>query len=190
MSDRYGPAPGQRFLEDMRIKGLQPKTLYLRRMRDVSWFPGHAPDSSRPADLRAFQLDMKARGVGAPTFYSRLTGLRFFFATTCPHPEMKRHMCDQRAAGKIPVVLSAKEVARLLEAAPGPWPKQSGGLQGCLRWRVAGQRSHPSEGWRYRARGASPTHLPEARPAGRLFPGRNRVDPISTRQLNRAFGVA
>ena len=30
----------------------------------------------------------------------------------------------------------------------------------------------------------------EARPAGWLFPGRNRVDPISTRQFNRAFGVA
>ncbi len=30
----------------------------------------------------------------------------------------------------------------------------------------------------------------EARPAGWLFPGRNRVDPISTRQFNRAFGVS
>ena len=30
----------------------------------------------------------------------------------------------------------------------------------------------------------------EARPAGWLFPGRNRVDPISTRRFNRAFGVA
>ena len=30
----------------------------------------------------------------------------------------------------------------------------------------------------------------EARPGGWLFPGRNRVDPISTRQFNRAFGVA
>jgi integrase/recombinase XerD len=30
----------------------------------------------------------------------------------------------------------------------------------------------------------------EARPAGWLFPGRNRVDPISTRQFNLAFGVA
>lgn len=30
----------------------------------------------------------------------------------------------------------------------------------------------------------------EARPQGWLFPGRNRIDPISTRQFNRAFGVA
>ncbi len=43
----------------------------------------------------------------------------------------------------------------------------------------------------------SPAHLDllrdyyrEARPAGWFFPGRNRVDPISTRKFNRAFGVA
>ncbi|MFT5624449.1 MAG: integrase/recombinase XerD [Lentimonas sp.] len=30
----------------------------------------------------------------------------------------------------------------------------------------------------------------EARPRGWMFPGRNRVDPISTRQFNRSFGVA
>lgn len=30
----------------------------------------------------------------------------------------------------------------------------------------------------------------EARPAGWLFPGRNRVDPILTRQFNRDFGAA
>ena len=30
----------------------------------------------------------------------------------------------------------------------------------------------------------------EARPKEWMFPGRNRIDPISTRQFNRAFGVA
>ena len=45
---------------------------------------------------------MKERGVGAPTFNNRLAVLSFFFATTCPRPEMKRHMRYQRAAKKIP----------------------------------------------------------------------------------------
>ncbi len=121
MSDQYVPALRQRFLEDMRIKGLQSKTqtMYLRGMRDFTRFLGHAPDSATPEELRAFQLDMKERGIGAPTFNNRLTVLSFFFATTCPRPEMKRHMRYQRAAKKIPVVLSAEEVARIIEAAPG-----------------------------------------------------------------------
>ena len=109
MTDQYVLALRQRFLEDMRIKGLQPKTqtMYLRAMRDFTPYLGHSPVSATPEELRAFQLDMKERGVGAPTFNNRLTVLSFFFATTCPRPEMKRHMRYQRAAKKIPVVLSA-----------------------------------------------------------------------------------
>ncbi len=129
MSDQYVPAPRLRFLEDMRIKGLQPKTqtMYLRAVRDFMRFLGHAPDSATLEELRAFQQEMKERGVGAPTFNNRLTVLSFFDATTCPRPEMKRHMRYQGAAKKIPVVLSAEEVTRILEAALGPG----------LRYRVA-----------------------------------------------------
>lgn len=122
MSDQYVPALRQRFIEDMQIKGLQPKTqtMYLRGVRDFSRFLGHSPDTATPEDLRAFQLDMKERGVGAPTFNTRLTVLSFFFAATCPRPEMKAHMRYQGTAKKIPIVLSAEEVVRILEAAPGP----------------------------------------------------------------------
>ena len=93
--------------------------MYLRRMRDFTRFLGHAPDTATPEELRAFQLDMKKKGVGAPTFNNRLTVSSFFFAATCPRPEMKRHMRYERTAKKIPVVLSAEEVARILQAAPG-----------------------------------------------------------------------
>ncbi|MBQ2262948.1 MAG: phage integrase N-terminal SAM-like domain-containing protein [Loktanella sp.] len=103
MSEQHIPPLRRRFLEDMRIKGLQPKTqtMYLRAMRDFSGFLGHSPDSATPEELRAFQLDMKEKGIGAPTFNNRLTVLSFFYATTCPRPEMKRHMRYQRAAKKI-----------------------------------------------------------------------------------------
>ena len=88
MSDQHVPALRQRFLEDMRIKGLQPKTqtMYLRAMRDFTRFLGHSPDTATPEELRAFQLDMKERGVGAPTFNNRLTVLSFFFCDDLPAP--------------------------------------------------------------------------------------------------------
>ena len=94
MTDHYVPKLRQRFLEDMRIKGLLPKTqtMYLRAMREFTRFLGHSPDTATPEELRAFQLDMKERGIGAPTFNNRLTVLSFFYATTCPRSEMKRHM--------------------------------------------------------------------------------------------------
>ena len=224
MSDQYIPALRQRFLEDMRIKGLLPKTqtMYLRGMRDFTRFLGHAPDSATPEDLRAFQLDMKERGVGAPSFNNRLTVLSFFYATTCPRPEMKRHMRYQRAAKKIPVVLNAEEVARILEAAPGPGLRYraafsvayGGGLRASevthLKVGDIGPEArlrHDSDRLLIRVdqgKGGKDRHVMlslslldllrdyyrEARPGGWLFPGRNRVDPISPRQFNRAFGVA
>ena len=89
MSDQYVPALRQRFLEDMQIKGLQPKsqTMYLRGMRDFTRFLGHAPDSATPEELRAYQLYTKERGVGVPTFNNRLTVLSFFLQ---PHARARR----------------------------------------------------------------------------------------------------
>lgn len=216
MSDKYVPALRQRFLEDMQIKGLLPKTqtMYLRAMREFTRFLGRSPDTATSEDLRAFQLDMKERGVGAPTFNNRLTVLSFFFATTCPRPEMKGHMRYQRAAKKIPVVLSAEEVTRILEAAPGPGLKYRAAFSVAYGGRLRASevthlkvgdldsdrmliRVEQGKGSKDRQVMLSPNLLGllrdyyrEARPAGWLFPGRNRVDPISTRQFNRAFGMA
>lgn len=156
MTDQYVPARRRRFLEDEQIRGLQPKpqTMYLRAMREFTRFLGHSPDTTTPEELRAFQLDMKEKGVGAPTFNTRLTVLSFFFATTCPRPEMTRHMRYQRAAKKVPVVLSSEEVARSLEAAPGPGLRYRAAFSvayGC-GLRAAGERGHAPEGRRYRQR--------------------------------------
>ena len=90
-------------------------------MRELTHFLVHSPDSATPEELRAFQLDMKDHGVGAATYNKQLTVLSFFFASTGPRPEM--NMCYQRAAKKIPIVLSVEEVAAILEAASGPGVK-------------------------------------------------------------------
>ena len=124
MTDQYVPKLRRRFLEDMRIKGLQPKTqtMYLRAMRDFTRFLGHAPDSATPEELRAFQLDMKERGVGAPTFNNRLTVLSFFYASTCPRPEMKRHMRYQKSRASSKQHLGPGcDTAR-----PSVWPTAAG----------------------------------------------------------------
>ncbi|HBU53889.1 MAG: hypothetical protein CMN13_09855 [Roseobacter sp.] len=54
MSDQYVPALRQRFLEDMQIKGLQPKTqtMYLRGMRDFLLFKLNAPVLREPKNYR------------------------------------------------------------------------------------------------------------------------------------------
>ena len=107
---------------------------------------------------------------------------------------MKGHMRYQRMAKTIPVVPSAEEVVRILEAAPGPGLKcraafsvaYGGGLRGC---EVTHLKVGDLDSDRMLIRIDQGKGLKD-RPTGWLFPGRNRVDPISTRQFNRAFGVA
>ena len=55
MSDHHVPALRQRFLEDMQIKGLLPKTqtMYLRAMREFTRFLGHSPDGAARGVRRA-----------------------------------------------------------------------------------------------------------------------------------------
>ena len=55
-----------------------------------------------------------------PTINGAVAALRFFFSVTLDRPEMARHLTFVREPRRIPVVLSPEEVARLLEAAPGP----------------------------------------------------------------------
>jgi hypothetical protein len=74
MSDQYVLALHQRFLRDMQIRGLLPKTqtIYLRAMRDFTRLLGRSPNSATSEELRAFYHDMKESCAGAPTFNNRL----------------------------------------------------------------------------------------------------------------------
>ena len=86
MTDQYVPALRQRFLEDMQIKGLQPKTqtMYLRGMRDFTGFLGHAPDTATPEELRAFQLDMKRARRWCADLQQPTDGAEFLFCGDVP----------------------------------------------------------------------------------------------------------
>jgi integrase-like protein len=152
MSDQHVPALRRRFLEDMRIKGLQPKTqtMYLRAMRDFTRFLGRSPDTATPEDLRAFQLDMSENGTGSATFNNRLSVLSFLFSVTCAREEMKRHMRYQRLAKKIPVGAQRRGGCAHSRSRPRPRPQVPRRIQHRLWRRAASQRSNPSACARYR----------------------------------------
>ena len=55
-----------------------------------------------------------------PSINSAVSALRFFFTVTLDRPDLARRLTVVRQPRKLPLVLSAEEVALLLEAAPGP----------------------------------------------------------------------
>ena len=206
----------QRMIEDMRIRGMAEKTqaAHIRAVKDFAIFLKRSPDTATPEELRAYQLHMTNAGMSATTFNVRIVSLRFFFGMTCGRDEMKRHMQFRRAPRKLPAVLSVEEVGDILAAAPGPGLKYRAALgisygAGLRAAEVCHLRVqdidsdrmmiHVEEGKGGRDRKAmlSPSLLDllrdywrEARPDGWLFPGLPRINPISPRQLSRAFASA
>jgi site-specific recombinase XerD len=112
----------RRMIEDMTVRNFVEKTRHddIRHVKTFTAFLGRSPDSAPPEDLRRVQLHQTETGVRPPTINGAVAALRFFFSVTLDRPDVARHLTVVREPRRIPVVLSPEEVARLLEAAPGP----------------------------------------------------------------------
>jgi len=204
----------RRMIEDMTIRKLAPKTQqgYVRTIKDFAGFLGRSPDTASFEDVRRFQLHLAANGTHVPVLNHTVAALRFFFRVTLRRSDIIEHTTFIHESRKLPVVLSTEEVARLLEAAPGLKYKAAlsvaygAGLRaaevislkiGDIDSKRMVIRVEQGKGRKDRYVMLSP-HLLELlrawwraeRPQGWLFPGRDRVQPMTTRQLNRACHAA
>ncbi len=206
----------ERMMEDMRIRGMGDKAQksHIRAIKDFAKFLKRSPDTATPDDLRSYQLHMSDTGVTPSTFNTRIVALRFFFGMTCGREEMKRFMQFRTQPRKLPIVFSVEEVSDILMATPGPGLKYRAALSisygaGLRASEVCNLKiadidsdrmlihvDH-GKGGKDRKVMLSPGLLNllrdywrEARPEGWLFPGNPKINPISSRQLNRAFTSA
>src|SRR5947199_6434915 len=122
MSDKPTSPLRQRMIEDMSVRNFVEKTRndYIRHVKTFTVFLGRSPDTATAEDLRRFQLHQTQTGVRAPTINGSVAALRFFFTVTLGRANVARHLTLVREPRKMPLVLSLDEIARLLEAAPGP----------------------------------------------------------------------
>ena len=111
----------QRMLQDMAIRGLREHTQhdYIRFVRSFASFLRRPPDTATAEDIRRFQVYQAESGVQPPSINSSVSALRFFFTVTLDRPDLSRRLVLVRHPRKLPDVLSAEEVGRLLAAAPG-----------------------------------------------------------------------
>jgi site-specific recombinase XerD len=207
-------------IEDMTLRKLSPKTQsgYLRAVANFTRFFGRAPDQASVDDLRRYQLHMVEQGVSNTTINATISGLRFFFEVTLDRPETMQKMSAVYEPRKLPVILSAEEVKRLLEAAPNLKSRSAlsvaygAGLRASevTHLKVSDIdsdrmiiRVEQGKGRRDRYAMLAPSLLKLLRawwveghrlgkmlPGGWLFPGIDPVDPLSTRQLNRVVKQA
>lgn len=210
----------QRMLDDMRMRKLCDKTQthYLRAVRQFAKYLGRSPDTATIEDLRNYQLHLVDHGISPVSLNAAITGLKFFCEVTLDRPELMAKMQPVRVPRTLPVVLSREEVARLIAAA-GNLKHQTAlsvaygaGLRasevtalkvGDIDSQRMTLRVERGKGQKDRYAMLSPVLLERLRvwwkvaraqgkmlDGGWLFPGLNPVEPLSTRQLNRAIKAA
>jgi len=219
MTKRHSISPlRQRMIEDMTLRKLSPKTqtAYIRAVKKLTQFLGDSPDTASAEDLRRFQLHLVECGVSSITLNATITGLRFFFEVTLDRRDALTKMSHVHEPRRLPLVLSIEEVTRLIEAAGSLKYKAAlsiaygAGLRASevVHLKVSDIDSERmvmrvDKGKKDRYAMLSPALLKLLRawyrhaqsqrkmlPGGWLFPGQNPVNPLTTRQLNRAFHIA
>ena len=205
-----------RMIEDMSIRNFGEKTQtdYIRHVERFVKFLGRSPETATGEDLRRYQVHLKASGVQPPTMNSSTVALRFFFTTTLGLGNIGQQLTRVDYPRKLPRVLSPEEVGRLLESAPGPGLKYKAALSvaygaGLRAAEVVSLkvsdivsermliRVEQGKGRKDRHAMLSPQLLQllrdwwrQCRSQGWLFPGRDPILPVTTRQLNRACKMA
>src|SRR6202167_375665 len=220
LSDRPVNPLRARMIEDMTVRGFTEKTRqdYIRDVRAFAAFIRRSPDTATAEDLRGFQLHQMQSGMQPPSINSAVSALRFFFTVTLDRPDLARRLTVVRQPRRLPAVLSVEEIALLLQAAPGPKYKAAFAAAYGAGLRVSEVvalkvgdidsermllRVEQGKGRKDRDAMLSPQLLELLRewwvegrrrgvllPRGWLFPGRNPIEPLSTRQLNRAVHAA
>ncbi|MDD4979463.1 MAG: site-specific integrase [Gallionella sp.] len=210
----------QRMLDDMRMRKLSPKTQigYIRSVRQLAAYLKRSPDTATAEELRSYQLYLIDHGTSAVSINNALSGLKFLYEQTLDRPELMRKMQSVPVPHKLPVVLSRDEVARLLAAVSNLKHQTALSVAYGAGLRVSevcalkvsdidsqrmALRIEQGKGSKDRYAMLSPVLLEQLRhwwryaqaqgkmrEGGWLFPGQDPIDPLTSRQLNRAIHAA
>ena len=206
----------QRMIEDMSVRKFGEKTQhdYIRHVEAFAKFLGRSPGTATGEDLRRYQVHQTETGIRPAKQNSSVAALRFFFTVTLGRANLARQLARMHYPRRLPRVLSREDVARLIDAAPGPGLKYKAALSVAygaglraaevVSLKVADIDSKRmlirvdlGKGRKDRHAMLSPQLLAvlrawwlQCRSQGWLFPGRDPCSPITTRQLNRACHMA
>ena len=205
----------QRMIEDMAIRrmSLGTQRAYLSAVSKFSQHFRCSPDKLSYEDVRAWQLHLVQSGLATGAVNAQITALRFFFRVTLGQRDAPEMIPLARRPEKLREVLTPEEVARLIEAAPGPKYRAALSLAYGAGLRVSEVigikvadidsermvlRIENGKGGRDRLAKLSPLLLDELRawwraskPQVYLFPSRmSAFDHISARQFTRACQTA
>ena len=106
----------QRMIEDMNARKLDPHTQrsHIYSCKRLATFLKRSPDTATSEDLRLFQLHLAETGMSICNRNRIMTGVRFLFRVTLRKLDLAAEIYHIREPQKVPQVLSADEMRRLL----------------------------------------------------------------------------
>jgi len=109
----------QRMFEDMASRQLAKGTQvgHVRAVKRFAAWLKRSPDTATVDEVRTFQLHLMQTGTSIQTRNRTMTGLRFLFRVTMRRLDLANEIHHIKEPTRIPQILSADEVARLLAMA-------------------------------------------------------------------------
>jgi integrase/recombinase XerD len=108
----------ERFADDLELADKSPSTrrIYLAAVRELAGFYDRAPSALSQEHVRAWIRVLKRRGFSPQRLRHHLSALKFLYAKTFGRPDLVGFLSFPRDPQRLPTVLSADEVRRLLSA--------------------------------------------------------------------------
>jgi len=110
----------KRMLEEFQSRNYAQSTVrsYIYSIEDFARYFGKSPDQLGPEQIRAYQVHLfRDRKLSAGTVEGRGAALRFLYVKTLRRPYLKEDIPFPKRSRRLPLVLSAEEVALLIDSA-------------------------------------------------------------------------
>jgi len=110
----------KRFVEDLQLRNYARRTIetYTRHVAGFARHFGRSPEELGPEEIRSYQLYLvQEKGVSWSTFNQAVCALRFLYRITLPRPWAVAMIAFAKKPKKLPCVLGAEEVEKLLSCA-------------------------------------------------------------------------
>ena len=109
-----------RMIADMSGRNLGPasQTSHLRACKRFAAWLGRSPETAAPDDVRDFQRHLMETGTSICTRNQTMTGVKFLFRVTLRRHDLVAEIFSLKEPVKVPLVLSKKEITRILAMAP------------------------------------------------------------------------
>lgn len=109
-----------RMISDMSARNLGPasQSSHLRACKRFAAWLRRSPETASPDDVKDFQQHLIESGTSISTRNQTMTGVKFLFRVTLRRHDLVAEIFHLKEPVKVPLVLSQKEIKRILAMAP------------------------------------------------------------------------